>query len=770
MTRGKYIVIEGPEGTGKTTQVLELEKKLKAAKLNVKIFREPGTFNDLTSRAIRNITQNPIYPINTKTEVLLYNAARSQTLKVIKQSVESGIYCIVDRNYLSTLAIQYYARNDIEDYQALNNIINFAVDGFEPDICLVLDAPPNILKERIKTRHQGERFDDLEISFLERMRAGYLWEAKQRNLPIVYAHESIEKVSNKIWELVSVVLKQRTKQSLEKKDQVVSIKDVIENRKILPDIKKNPYITKKEGLIPEITQEGYDYLSKIITDTKGHIYVFNNEISPVTVAASMARLSRRNNDLRIILLDEFANDQGKDENLLKKVITAYGDDSVQQLTGLHFVIEDSSNLLTKKIEWGRLAAYLEQSTRYIFYDQKDKDNKFKYYTPKNLKPSITKKYVETMDKIFQTYSIVVKKLVEHIRSNSTVPKEERDSAFMSATKAQACDYARALLPVATKSTVGVYASAQALENLIIHLRSDDLIESQETAESLLKEARKIIPMFLERADRPDRGGAIIAYRSENTQKLKKIVNKYLDSKNDTVDFQDVTLTNYFPKNEIDIIGDMLYAYSNLSLEEINNQLDKLSYDQKINIFNTYIGERLNRRQKPGRALELIHYSFDLICDYGIFRDLQRHRIVEDLEWQSLTPRYGYDVPEIINETNLSEMYDKCFDLSLNLHSLLVKNGYYEEAQYATLLGHKMRWKITYNAREAMHLHELRTSPQGHSGYRKLVNKMHEKVNEVHPLMASSMKFVNTAEDPELSRLAAERYTKFKLSKLNKLEE
>lgn len=768
MTRGKYIVIEGPEGSGKTSQVLELEKKLKAAKLNVKIFREPGTFNDLTARAIRTITQNPVYPLTSKSEVLLYNAARHQTLKVIKQSVENGIYCIVDRNYLSTLAVQYYARNDIEDYQALNNIINFAVDGFEPDLCIVLDAPTNVLIERVKNRNQGERFDNLEASFLERMRAGYLWEAKQRNLPIVYAHESIEEVANKIWSLVSNTLKKRSSQSLLKNAQAVSVKDIISERKDLKTVNKNPYLVKKEGSIPEITEEGYKYLSNIITETKDNVYVFNNQISTVTVAASMARLSRRGDDLRVTLLDEFANDLGKDETLLQRVITAYGDDSVQQLTGLHFVIEEASNLLTKKIEWGRLAAYLEQSTRYIFYDQKDKNGKYKYFVPKNLKPSVKKKYVDTMDQIFETYSLIVKKLVEHIRKTSTVLEKERDSAFNAATKAQACDYARALLPVATKSTVGVYASGQALESLIIHLKSDELLESQETGDKLLSEARKVMPMFLERADKPDRGGAVTAYRSENTQKLKKLASKYLDSKNDSID-EEVSLTNYFPKNEMDIIGDMLYAYSNLSLKEINSQLNKLSYNQKIDIFNSYIGERLNRRQRPGRALELIHYSFDLVCDYGIFRDLQRHRIVDDLEWQNLTPRYGYDVPEIMNETNLTELYEKCFDLSLNLHSLLVKSGYLDEAQYATLLGHKMRWKITYNAREAMHLHELRTSPQGHSGYRKLVNKMHEKVSEVHPLIASSMKFVNTAEDPELSRLAAERYTKFKLSKLNKLK-
>ena len=85
--------------------------------------------------------------------------------------------------------------------------------------------------------------------------------------------------------------------------------------------------------------------------------------------------------MRITILDEFASSAGKDEKLLQRVITAYGDDSVQQLVGLHFVVENASNLLTKKLEWGRLAAYLEQSTRYIYFDQKDAEGKYRYYTP-----------------------------------------------------------------------------------------------------------------------------------------------------------------------------------------------------------------------------------------------------------------------------------------------------------------------------------------------------------------------------------------------------
>src|SRR5471030_703617 len=149
MISGKYIVIEGAEGVGKTTQLNELANRLQAASLPVRVLREPDSQSDLTARAIRQLTQDPRYPMNTRTEVLLYNAARSQSLQIIKQSVEHGVICLVDRNYLTTLAIQYYGRGDVSDYQTINHIINFAVGGVEPDLCIVLDAPVSVLKQRL---------------------------------------------------------------------------------------------------------------------------------------------------------------------------------------------------------------------------------------------------------------------------------------------------------------------------------------------------------------------------------------------------------------------------------------------------------------------------------------------------------------------------------------------------------------------------------------------------------------------------------------------
>lgn len=769
MNRGKYIVLEGPEGVGKTTQIIELTRRLQAAGLPVRTLREPDSQSDLTARAIRQLTQDPRYPMNTTTEVLLYNAARSQSLQVIKKSVEQGIICVVDRNYLTTLAVQYYGRGDVPDYEAIDRIINFAVNGVEPDLCIVLDAPVNVLKERLGSRGSGERFDNLDEAFLERVRAGYLWEAKQRNLPVVFANENSEAVSNKIWNEVAKTLAIRESSKASTAAPPASVKEIIsakQNNSYESAVAKadGPLVEKSDEGIYSITSAGKDYLSQVVTSTDKDVYAFTDKLSPVTVAAAMARLSRRGDDMRITILDEFADKLGKDEKLLQRVITAYGDDSVQQLAGQHVVVENASNLLTKKLEWGRLGSYLEQSTRYIYFDQKDAKGRYKYYTPEYLEPKVKKRYVKDMDKIFELYSVLVRKLTGYIQQKSKVPAKERDGAWRSATRAQACDTIRPVLPVATKSTVGIFDSAQALESLIMHLLSDPLPEAVETGKNLLEEARKVIPTFLERADKPDRGGANVAYRSNTYSKVAKLAKKHL-SENHASESQPVNLINYWPHNELDLVPDMLYEHSNLSLPELQGQVSAWPYKQKEEVFKAYVGERFNRRHRPGRALEKAHYSWDLLCDYGIFRDLQRHRMVDDLEWQQLTPRYGYDVPELVDEAGLTELFEQCFDISLALYSELQKANHPLEAQYATLLGHKMRWKVTYNAREAFHWIELRTSPQGHPGYRKLSQQMFDKIAEVHPLMAEAIKFVNQGEDPELTRLAAERYTQFKLQKL-----
>ncbi len=767
---GLFLVIEGSDGSGKSTQYKLLIERLKAEGHRVKKIKFPR-YEEESSYFVRKYLRGDYGNANELgpyTPSLFYALDRFDAGPLIRGWMNEGYVVIADRYIAANKAHQGQKIDDKSTRLAYYNWLDqleFDMLGIpKPDLNLVLSVPAEVAVTLIEKRGDAQEKDihDTDQNHLQRANATYkelceLYPEDFTHIKCIQHGElmSIPTINNIIWERIQPMLKK-----LRKSQKQVSAKEVFAPQKVA-----NPYIIKNENGSYSITKEGEKYLSEAVTNTDKPVYVFTDKISSATVAAAMARLSRRGDDMRVTILDEFAENEGKDKDLLKRVITAYGDDSVQQLSGTHFVIEGASNLLTKKLEWGRLAAYLEQSTRYIFFDQKDEKGNYKYYTPRTLDKKTTKLYNQQLTQLFDTYSNLVHKLTEYVRSKSSEPQDKRDGAWKAATRAQACDAVRMVLPVATKSTVGVFASGQALESLIMHLISDEFDESRTTGESLLQEARKVVPTFLERADKPDRGGAWVAYRSNTREKIADISHTYgLQPIKGNGD-DHVKLASVWPKNEFDLLPHMLYEQSTLSLSELDQELSKWSYDEKQNAFAAYIGERLNRRHKPGRALEIAHYSFDLICDYGIFRDLQRHRMVDSLEWQALSPHYGYETPSLVTEAGLEDLFDSCFELSMNLYRELWDNGYQLEAQYATLLGHRMRWKITMNAREAFHFMELRTSPQGHPGYRKLAKQMHDKILEAHPLIGEAMIFVNKGEDPALTRLAAERATQFKLSQL-----
>ena len=535
----------------------------------------------------------------------------------------------------------------------------------------------------------------------------------------------------------------------------------------MPEKKQNPYVAKNEDGTLRITPEGEAHLRKVVTDTKGSVYAFTNESSPLLAAAAMARLSRRGSDLREIYLDEFAaaGDEGA-EGLIDRVVTAYGDDSVQQLITVATVVEGASNLLTKKIEWSRLASYLEQSTRYIYYDQKDAEGNYKYFTPRNLPAELTKEYRASLDKIFSLYSEIVRGVTEHVRKKNPEPLDKTErTAWLGATRAQACDATRPTLPVATKSTVGIVASSQAMEAMVRRLLADPLEEPNETGRLLLRESRKVIGAFLKRADLPERGLAWVMYLEETKKKLRELAKKYLAK--ESADFsREVRLVGHSPKDELDLLPGMLFEASELSEAELRREIAAWPAERKEEAFAAYIGGRMNRRHKPGRALEEAHYEWEIVADYGTFRDLQRHRIVDAWEWQNLTVKYGYDIPELIKEAGFEVQFKECFTIAEKLWNALRDAGFEEEAQYATLLGHKLRYRFIINAREAFHLLELRTSPQGHPGYRKICQEMHRLLSEVHPRLGRAMRFVNQGGDPPLTRMEAERATQIKLKKLD----
>jgi len=765
---GKFFVIEGTDASGKTTQFKLLAARLKAAGYDVVTFDFPQYDNDSSVFVREYLAGNygGVNEVGPYTSSVFYALDRFSAKELIATALSEGKIVLSNRFTGSNMAHQGTKFANAEERKGyfiwLDNLEYQMLGIPRPTMNITLRVDPVTIKTLLDKRaaedadHKTD-IHEADLDHLKRAVGVYddlcaLFPKDFFRIDCVRSNKLMtpEQISDLVWSSVEAELPATDKES----GSITVGANVHE-----------PYTEKNAKGVTVMTQAGKNFLKDAVTSTESNVYAFSDQMSPVTVAAAMARLSRRADDMRITILEEFSSSTAKkDEALLKRVITAYGDDSVQQLVGQHIVVEGASNLLTKKLEWGRLASYLEQSTRYIFFDQKDEHGKYKYVVPKHFDEPTKNKYVEITDKIFDIYSDMVRSLTEYVRSNSDTPKSEQDGAWKGATRAQACDAIRVVLPVSTMSTVGIFASGQALESLIMHLLADELPEAVDTGHKVLKESRKVMSTFLERADKPSRGGAMVAYSANTRESVKKIASERLVSEY-TDESNAVELTDIWPRNELDLVPDMLYEHTDMPLTEIRKVVKQWSYSDKEAVMNAYIGERLNRRHKPGRAIEKAHYSWDLVCDYGIFRDLQRHRMVDDLAWQDLTPRYGYDVPDLVDEAGLTDQFEKCFDLSLKLHSKLVAAGYAKEAQYATLLGHKMRWKITMNARQSFLFNELRTTPHGHPGYRKLVREMHEKLSEKHPILGGAMKFVNQDEDPELTRLAAERATQFKLDKL-----
>ncbi|MBW3569009.1 FAD-dependent thymidylate synthase [Candidatus Parcubacteria bacterium] len=767
MDKGVFIALEGTDGSGKTTQFKLLKEKLEKQGYDVEVFDFPQ-YDKPSSFFVReylNGKYGSLDEVGPYTASLFFALDRYEAAPKIKQALSEGKVILTNRFTGSNMAHQGASFDSLEQLRGFFlwlDQIEFELFKIpRPDISIVLRVPAEIAQKMVdqkKSREYTEKKRDLHEADLNHLkRSVQVYDTLCQLFPkdfklIDCAREGkvleVGKVESMVWETVKAFLP--VSGNLKKKISQTAKSE-------------NPYLSKTDGNL-EITEEGKKYLEKYITNLNSNVYSFNNELSPQTIAAAMARLSRRSDSLKITLLDEFADSQHKDEKLIQRVLTAYGDDSVQQLLGQHLVLEGISNLMTKKVERSRLAAYLEQSTRYIYFDKKDASGNYPFYIPANFSNQTTKYYVEAMNKLFDNYSRIVHGLTDYIRKHSEVGEPEKDSAWLAATKAQACDAARHALPVALKSTLGIFASAQTIEGLIIRLLSDNLAESRDIGRKILDEARKVYPAFYEKADMQNRGLQNIAYKASTKNKSALLADKYLSRRYGAGD-QLVELTDFWPKNELDIVADILYENSSLSLFEIRQNIERWTLDKRRGVIETYIGERTNRRHKPGRAFEKIHYSFDLLTDYGVFRDLQRHRIVDDLEWQKLSPRYGFGIPKIIEEAGYSEIFESSFDLSLKLYSRLQEDGLDQEAQYATLLGHKVRWKLTINAREAFHLLELRTGPQGHPGYRKLCQQMYAKIAETHPLIAESMNFVNNSTDEQLTRLNSELKSNKKLRQI-----
>ncbi len=520
----------------------------------------------------------------------------------------------------------------------------------------------------------------------------------------------------------------------------------------------------------EFTPEERDILRPYFTNLDGPVFALVN-LPEVVKGALFARYSRSSKSLRRLFLDEFvgeldtAGDTTVDatvgleraEALYDRVFFEYGDDSVAQLGGVHLACEQASNILTKILEWGRLMSYLEQSTRYIPYDSR-LGGRYRYHRdPDILASNLGARYVAGMDELFSTYSELAAAMTEYFRALH--PKGEGDSDFVhrQAVRAKAFDSVRGILPAAALSNVGIYGSGQAYEALLVRMRASSLPEAVNYAELMLSELRKVVPSFLKRVDLPDRGVAHSAYLADCHSRMEAIAYEVLAEDNTvTPRGSDVELVDFDPEGELKVVAAMLYPHTDMSESAVLARVAQMSSEDRLAVMRSYVGDRSNRRHKPGRALERTAYRFDVLSDYGGFRDLQRHRMAT-VEWQPLGPHHGYERPAALADAGLADRFDAAMETSANLWEALAEQ-FPDRAAYAVSLAHRIRYVMQFNAREAMHLLELRSSVQGHPSYRAVAQRMHRLIEEEagHRAIAAMMTFVDHSGEAELERIAAER--------------
>ena len=488
---------------------------------------------------------------------------------------------------------------------------------------------------------------------------------------------------------------------------------------------------------------------------------------PETVKAAMfARYSRYPGTLRRMFLEEFAGDlppsarlgeagEGKRAaELYERIFLGYGDDSVAQLGGAHVACEWVSNVLTKILQRPRLAGYLEQSTRYIAYDGPMPGSdparpRYRYYRDEVLGPN----YERAMDELFGIYSHAVPQVCAWAEREFPRAGDEPPAAHARAIKAKALDLLRGLLPAGSLSHMGIFATGQTYEQLILHLLAHPLPEAQAYGRMILEELGAVIPSFLTRVERPDRGGQWISFLAARERAGARWAARLDLDARDGPAGPSVALLRH-DGEEDDLLAALLFEAGATSERHAQAAIAALDPDDRAELLADLAGARTNRRHRPGRGLESLRYRFEIVADYGAFRDLQRHRMLT-IQWQALTPDLGADVPDQVELAGCGDDYRRALEISREEYARLVERGLATAAPYALCLGYRIRFVLDLNAREAMQLIELRSGREGHPSYRAVAHEMHAQISAVHPAVGALMTHVDRETEPRLERILAE---------------
>ncbi|MGI0088754.1 MAG: FAD-dependent thymidylate synthase [Nitrosopumilaceae archaeon] len=534
----------------------------------------------------------------------------------------------------------------------------------------------------------------------------------------------------------------------------------------------------------EFSDSEREILAKHFSNVNDSVFAI---ITPKQVdrGALMSRYSRSDKSMRRIFLDEFLQNENRGEEFYSKVLLEYGDDSVAELGEAQIAIEGLSNIAVKKIEDRRIGlSYLEKSSRYVAWDKKV-NGEYKFFRePAIMNSNFADMYLAVCNLDFDVYSKNIESMISYVKerepienfkfmnSNSVeVPfsdlKAENDiksatRIYNATTKAKALDVLRGLLPASTLTNVGITGNGRAFEYLLTILYSSGLEEERALASKIHHELDTTIKSFVKRAD--DKYGKVLQkYLNDVRLNAVGLANKYLKRKKDRKFL--VELVDWDPqkKTEEKIISAILYEQAQgIPYKTILAQVRKMSSATRKKIIKSFAEIRQNRRHRPPRAFEMTEYTFDFLTNFGMFRDFHRHRVLT-LERQLLTTDHGFSVPAEVSALGIEKDFSDCMYKSKEVFDNL-RQKMPEQAQYVVNFAYNYPYFMRLNLREATHLIELRTVPQGHPDYRKVGQDMFKAIKKVHPSLSQIIKFVDL-KDYELERLESEKRIEAKRKKL-----
>jgi len=532
----------------------------------------------------------------------------------------------------------------------------------------------------------------------------------------------------------------------------------------------------------EFTDEERELLKSHFSNVERPLFVITTP-SQVDRGALMSRYSRSSKSMRRVFLDEFLNNPNRGEEFYERVLVEYGDDSVAELGLIQVAIEGVSQIAVKSIEDRRIGlSYLEKSTRYVRFDQM-MDGRYNYYRGEEITSRYHDVYTSTCDLAFSTYSRCIEPMMKYLKEVEPIEnftffdstrgvevkfndlKDSKDiviaeKAYESSIRAKALDILRGLLPASTLTNIGIAGNARAFEHLINILLASKLREEQHIAEMLYDELSLFMKPFFKRV-KSRHGEEFREYLKSTIEYMSGRVDRVLADHNNNGSDTDVAvrLVEYEEEDTaIDkIVAAMIFEHSSISYSTALDVARRLSKEEKANLIDDYTKYRRNRRHRPLRAFEHVYYTFDLCTDFGVFRDLHRHRILT-MHRQLLTVEHGYIMPEEIIGAGLEKEYTECMYKGREAYENMSKDPII--AQYVVNLAYRYRYMMRLNLRELYHIIELRTQKQGHPYYRVTAQEMYKAIARVNPTLVRGMRFVDLNEYS--SRIDAEKRKEHRL--------